>query len=389
MNKAILISTEVYTDLVNKEDKDQFILLMEELIGSENGICFISRDSKKLSNLSKEFNNDKIFYKTRPEVESMIKRNKDKKNYFVVIGNRDKDFETAVNNKFLYLVPLWTKHKDPKCIKYGVHINSIKVLGHVIKTVNNQNKWYYRLSLDDGTEIYSLISAHTRKGNISREEKELVEGFEKFLKQGNTTYYEILLYHFLASIANNNEFRDVNVWGIVPSSGLKLNQDMLNFKEKARYCMKGTVPRIMLNGSRPNNLFIRHKAITKSRWLQNQQRIAEGSTRHFDSIVLDDAYKGGKLKGKVVCVFDDYLTNGNTLESIRSLLKNQQVKKIIFVTLGRFSRDYFMQDYDIKGDVFTPNGYTYNLKKKCMIGNGIYDDEARVEVKNLYDIFNL
>ncbi len=64
----------------------------------------------------------------------------------------------------------------------------------VIRTINNQNKWYYKLDLDDGTKIYSLISAHTRKGNISSKEKELVQGFEDFLKK---EIFHIMKYYYI------------------------------------------------------------------------------------------------------------------------------------------------------------------------------------------------
>ncbi|MBE6075965.1 MAG: phosphoribosyltransferase [Clostridium lundense] len=387
MNKIIIISTEVFLDL-DYDKKEKFNEIINKIIEEKNAICIVSKSLSKLDNAKKQIHNTSVYYRTRNEIKNIILKNKDKPHYFIVFGNRDRDFELAVNNKFLYLVPLWTKDNHAKCIKYGVHIKNIDIFYEVIRTINNQNKWYYKLDLDDGTKIYSLISAHTRKGNISSKEKELVQGFEDFLKKGDISYYEILLYHFLAAIANNPEFREVTTWAIMPSSGTDLNENMMNFKEKARYCMKGMVPRNISQGLKTNNLFLRHTRVVKSHMMSYDERISKGASRHLESIIINDAYLGGKLKGKTVCVFDDYLTNGNSFEAIRNLLKTQKVKKIIFVSLGRFMRPYYYQNYSISGDVFS-KGYSFKLKNGRMIDYGEYDDNARREVENLHDIFNL
>lgn len=390
MEKIILISTDVVNDLEGDE-LENFFKIANRLIAQKNVICIISREENKLKTIQDKFegrNIKNVQYKTRINIRDIINDNKDKAHYFIVLGNRDKDFQLAVNNKFLYLVPLWTREKFDKCMKYGVHIRDMDALYKVIETINNQNKWFYKLELDDKTKIYSLISAHTRNWNISDKEKELVQGFEDFLKKGKVSYYEILLYHFLAAIANNPEFREVTTWAIMPSSGTELNNNMLEFKERARYCMKGAIPRCISKGDSPNNVFLRTKRITKSHDMSYEDRIRYGSTRHLDSIIINDAYDNGRLKNKVVCVLDDYLTNGNSFEAVRNILKKEQVKKIIFVSLGRFKRPYFYQDYKINGDVFHP-GYKYVLKHKKMIDYGCIDDNARKEVENLYDIFNL
>ncbi len=69
-------------------------------------------------------------------------------------------------------------------------------------------------------------------------------------------------------------------------------------------------------------------------------------------------------------------------------MRKAGANKIIFVSLGRFRRNYIYQDFKINGDVTIPNGFTYELKSReyreyhC-------NENARKEVKNLHDIFNL
>ena len=99
---------------------------------------------------------------------------------------------------------------------------------------------------------------------------------------------------------------------------------------------------------------------------------------------MNEHYKG-KLKGRVVCVFDDYLTNGNTFESLRNLLVACQVRKIIFVSIGKFrSSDencYVQKSFTISGDVYTGcYDATFNGSVPHVAS---FNDAARQSLENL------
>ncbi len=126
MNKIIIISTEVFLDL-DYDKKEKFNEIINKIIEEKNAICIVSKSLSKLDNAKKQIHNTSVYYRTRNEIKNIILKNKDKPHYFIVFGNRDRDFELAVNNKFLYLVPLWTKDNHAKCIKYGVHIKNIDI----------------------------------------------------------------------------------------------------------------------------------------------------------------------------------------------------------------------------------------------------------------------
>lgn len=383
MEKILIISKEVYKDYYDYNSNGGFEIFMDNMLAKNNKILFISRDSQEVNNIEKYFanlgynNQQGVYVCTRDKVKDLVKSNKG--NYFVVIGNRDKDFELAVNNKLLYIVPNWCNDIYYKSKKYGINISKIEELEQIIKTTNNQNNWYYKDLLEDGTKIYSLMSGMYKKWDVTPKEKELVIGFEKFLKEGKTDYYEILYYHFLAAISNLEEFKEIDIWGIAPSSGRNLNKDMLEFKDKARYMMKKQFTR------EGENLFLRHTQIIKSHSLNSITREKEGASRHLESIYLNPNYR---VRGKNICIFDDYLTHGNTFEAMRNILRKAGANKIIFVSLGRFKNNYIYQNFNIEGDVTIPNGFTYQEVKREYRG---YDcnDKARGEVKNLYDIFNL
>lgn len=117
--------------------------------------------------------------------------------------------------------------------------------------------------------------------------------------------------------------------------------------------------RWMMNGRKSESVFIRHTATEKSRFDSRDDRQRDDyCLKHFQSICVNDKYKG-KLKGRVVCVFDDYLTHGNTFEALRNLLIKCKVKKIIFVSIGKFKRKdeshYIQRSFSIEGDVYSKN----------------------------------
>lgn len=376
MRKIIIMSTDVYTDL-SIEEKENFDRLVNASIESGNKIIFTSRDLSKQDSLGEiSIDNKNIYFKIRDDVKSLIKKLEGKENYFIVIGNREQDLFMAANNKLFFIVPKWCTNYDDRVERYGIKVKSIKSLGKLIDIIINQQSWYYRLDLDDKTTILSLTNANTKYGTHSVEELELIEGFRSYLKEGNKKYSKILLLHFLASISNNPEFRDINDWGIMPSSGTQLNEDMILFKEKARELM---------NGRRKEPILIRHTETWKSHksWKNGRDRLP--CDRHFETITINTYYKkGNKLKGRTVCLFDDYLTNGTTFETARNLLLKAGVKKIFFVSLGRFGSYYHRQDYEITGDVFS-NKYTYR-KIGTRLEYGHINKMAISEIETLYDI---
>lgn len=141
----------------------------------------------------------------------------------------------------------------------------------------------------------------------------------------------------------------------------------------------------MMNGRKPDPIFIRHTATSKSRFDNRDVRQrSDYCQKHFRSIRVNDKYKG-KLKGRVVCVFDDYLTHNSTFEALRNLLIKCQVKRIIFVSIGKFKSSYESQYvqkiFSIDGDVYSGQ---YTAKFNTDAEHDVeFDDAARRSLENL------
>lgn len=391
MKRKILTMSVDFLDTIPEQEHEKFF---KDIFSLNFGIIFYTHDRKRFSSYLKYQNlyPKNIRFFTRGETRLFIK-NEDEKNRFLVIGSKDQDFILANNFKLVLLVPSWYKKLEQKALKYGLLINNLEQLTTFINTIYNQNYWYSSNKLDDSTYIFSLSDARSKYYSQSTEEKEIMEIFHDILKDGKLNFYEIFYYHFLSSISNNQAlFNDINIWGIFPSSSGQLNKEMYNFKEQVRYFMNGKVPpqTNTIYWENTNNILIRHTPTTKSHYDKDYERIEYGATKHLNTIHLHPYYDLKKLRGKNVCIFDDYLTHGNSFECARNLLKAAGVNKIIFVTLGTFNKNYQYQNFELSGNIFSPN-YNYKLIDKYIIDKKSFtiNKKAKDEVENLHHIFNL
>lgn len=389
MKKLIAFNLDL---IYRKIYKDEEIILdfgkeLDNMLkNSQNDICFYSRNIHKVNN-AREAVKGCYNVVLREDIKNKI-RNSESKEKFVIVGRKDKDFEMAVNNKILFIVPGWLE-AEKKAKKYGILVDTPKQMFQFIKTLNNQNYWYSVINVTDTTKVLSLMDARYGGYADSLEEKVVIQNFHRLLKEGDSRdYYEVLLYHFLAGMTNDKMFDDITIWGIIPSSTCQLNNDMMDFKEKVRYIKKCYEPK----NSQMNNILIRHTRKDKAHYLLPDKRKKIGAVQEFNTLMIDPAYKQKikKLKsvGKFnVCIFDDYRTYGNTFEAVRNLFESLGANKIICVALGDFRRTYHKNDYSITGDVYSEN-YQAQPKSRTTYRRAIIHDEAKNEVSNLYNIFN-
>ncbi|XP_068757795.1 uncharacterized protein [Montipora capricornis] len=270
----------------------------------------------------------------------------------IICGAVNEDLYVATNTKSFLLAALWVDAKEIVRL-YGVPAPTPKKMRAILNIVVNQTSWYYLCSFVDPvpTKVVSLCSANTYTGSsVSEDEKKIAEAFEAILKDGaeDRCVKEALLCHLMAAIAHDKDFREVQDWAVAPSSSPEPNKILTELKDHVRY---------MMNGKKRDPVFNRHSPTTKSRNDNPAERQKDDYTqKHFRSICVSEAYKD-KLKGRVVCVFDDYLTNGQTFEALRSLLVSCKVKKIIFVSIGKFKRGsesrYTQRHHSIEGNLYS------------------------------------
>lgn len=396
MKKAILINLDLLkTDnYIDSNVLTDLISNLNELTkDEENAICFYSIDYRTINMYEKlyqeEYPNSNFVFKTRTNVEKAMESHKDKSNYYVVVGRKNADFFMAIKHKVLLIVPTWITMEE-KAEKYGVKVDNIKQLIKFFNTLNNQNYWYSKLQVDDNTSVLSLMDARYGFYAKSYKEKEMIQNFQNLLKKGiSRSYYDILLYHFLSAMTNTNIFDDITLWGIIPSSDCTLNDNILQFKETVRGIKRGVQPRNLS----VNNLLIRHKIKEKAHY-DKFNRLTYGAEKEFETLLINPEFKTKieslKKEAKLnICIFDDYLTHGNTFESVRNLFNKLGANKIICVSLGSFCTCYKRNDYIMSGDLYN-NTYSYRHinNMDLHISEFNINDKAKSEIDSLYNIFN-
>lgn len=383
-------SFDTYFDPDLHANRDDFLVYAERLcLNEKNQVCFISAKANDLSAAQRVIQNPEFEYLSRKDATEFIKVNRAHNNYYVFISGKDIDFYTAANTKSLFIVPNWIP-MESKAQHYGVHVDSPSQLFQFVRTLNNHETWYARATIDPGIIVLSLMDGRYKYHSKTLNERDLIEHFENLLKYGSSrNYYEILLYHFLAGMTNSKLFDDIELFGMIPSSDCSLNTDIFTFMKQVRFIKKKRIPNVIPNGE---NLLLRKKAKPKAHESHTPiERIEIGPTEEFDTLCINPDFKDkiNKLRqnGKLnVCIFDDYLTHGNSFNAVRLLLKHLGANKVVFVSLGNFGQPFQKQEYSIEGDVYDI-GYKYKYVESSIISFH-YNDKAKDEIDKLYKIFN-
>ena len=379
----------------NHENRDAFLDYANQLcLTDSNSVVFISKDRNLLISYREHFYANgyvHFIYRTRAAAKEFIQNNKDRNNYFVFISGKEVDFRAAVNTGSLFIVPTWIPNED-KAAYYGVKVDTPKQLYNFIKTLNNQNNWFSKIEIQPNVTCLSLMDARYGYYAKNEEEKDMLLHFENLLKVGQSrNYYDILLYHFLAGITNTTMFDDIELFGMIPSSDRSLNQDIFHFMTQVRYIKKKQLPK--KGAMKSENLLLRHTRKVKAHEkYQGYQRMNMGAVDEFSTLCINPEFKDKinqlrKTNKFNVCIFDDYMTHGNSFNAVRNMLGFMNVNKIIFVSLGSFAKPLQVRDYTLFGDIYAP-GYDYILEKSEVINDISYNQSAKDEVAELYEIFN-
>lgn len=386
MNVHIILSSATIFD---QDDSiyDGIVEMLKEFKKRKYDLHFISHQRGKHKSFESCILKEsglKVKFQTRTDIRAVLKKpeNKERLKTVIVVGGSDDDLHLATNFKLLLIKPEWSYIKEPKAIKYGFSLGTPEKVAKMIDIIKNQQSWFFELDIDSNCKLYALTSANNN--SATGDEEAIIDSFRQILKKGHKKNFEALFFHFIASVMKSDELREIDIWSIMPSSGIALNSDMLEIKERCRY----------LNGRHKDNvkspLFIRHSPTRKSHQTSSDERLRTGAKKHLSTINLNPQYEKS-LKGKVVCVLDDYITNGTSFEALRNMLIKAGVKKVIFVAVGRFKKGEFgiyqKEDYQIDGDVFTSNYSFELLQRDPNFGvNGKYDARAKEEVGNIYSI---
>ncbi|XP_068734364.1 uncharacterized protein [Montipora capricornis] len=382
--KHVLIFSRKCLDLSSEELQQQMNKEIDALSTNRNfELHYTSHQNPTRELLRKIPEGLRITFQRRGEdLRKFIKERWQAGDVVIICGAVDKDLEVAATTGSFLLAALWVEDAEEKVRRYGVPAPTPKKMRAILNIVVNQTSWYCSCSLVDPvpTKVVSHCCANTYS-SVSEDERKMAEAFQAVLKDGaeNPSVKEVLLCHLMAAIAHDRDFREVQDWAVAPSSSPEPNEILTELKDRVRH---------MMNGKKSDAVFNRHSPTKKSRKDNPAKRQKDDYIqKHFRSICVSKDYKD-KLKGRVVCVFDDYLTNGHTFEALRNLLVSCEVKKIIFVSIGKFKREteffYIQRNYSIRGNLYSADyEATFEKRKEWRFK---INDAARRSLADLGDL---
>ncbi|WP_235586145.1 phosphoribosyltransferase [Lactococcus lactis] len=256
---------------------------------------------------------------------------------------------------------------DSKVIDYGLPILDFQDIIDCYKAFDINKDSYFKFEESDKFSVISINNANTMGMNRDEEEIRIKKIFETNLKADSHSREQIvllcLLFQLIHKVVSDKQFDSVEFWGTFPSSTYgKVDTSASFLKEAIRWIVGGN-PRAKKGV--PTEIFIRHSSM-KSKHSSGSCRLSNKCDRDFDTLILNPVLKG-KLVGKVVCIIDDYITNGYSAEAAKHILFQAGVSRVIFLSMGKFGYKYFQTNYQINGDV-TSAPYPFDFEGEKELG---------------------
>lgn len=320
---------------------------------------------------------DKIKFINRNDrqIKDKIKENKRKDIIFAVIGVVNEDAIFSFNCK----IPLFNPEKligeeliiSDKVKNYGLPFVKFKDVINCLKAYEIHEENYFNIPFDHKFSVISLNNANTyyRPENEERIKKIFAANLKGDVSERNQEILLILLFHLINEVTTNPYYESVKYWGTFPSSNPDNKDTAVSFlKESVRHILNG-------KPTKGPELLIRQKSMKSKHSNNDLARIENKSNKDFESLIVNPELVN-EIKGQVVCIIDDYITNGYSAEAAKHLLLAAGVKKVVFLSFGKFGRKYYSTNYDINGDV--SSAYSYNfineeLFRKYFDGKEIYN----------------
>lgn len=380
MKKLVLVSKYLFFDnndnLISKNLK-----WIDQCHDKDLCIAILAREqsNKKLRGLLPEEYKEKLKFVSRSNDSYNKIRESIKKGHLIsIVGVVDADAISAFQCKVPLFNPTFLQSNtlkiEEKVKNYGLPILSMSDVIECNIAYGLATKTYFQAESHKGNyKVLSLNNANTlHKIETEQRIKKLFQtNLKNDLNNSDRRVLLILYFHLIHEVLTNPLFEKVRYWGHFPSSSMDKNDTpTVQLKEALRK---------LINGMPRNNvpIFIRSKDTPKKQFRSNE-KLNDKCELDFDSLYINPKLKG-KLKGREVCIIDDYITTGYSAEAAKHLLFMAGASKVIFLSIGKFGKTYNDTEYEIEGDVFSDD-YRANFMGQKQIQNQYYEAEADLEI---------
>ncbi|MER5638218.1 phosphoribosyltransferase [Kitasatospora sp. NPDC002227] len=268
-----------------------------------------------------------------------------------LVGATDLDWRTGVNAGVVFIRALWatgTLRQVALTAQDPAHLYWI-----LDRHLLHEPQWLF--AMDDEARNYkvrSLFPPEVRFDgtNPSSFTLQHVFTYDIDVTAGNRSARDILMLHVLCA-AYLEGLLPARAWFCVYPSSTPgaVNHQLADFIKVAK---------VMTGASYKDDLLVRATQATDTSRARAQNRHGEVTiATQANTVHLNPAHRNTLARGKTVVVFDDFTTEGMSLDWARSLLTEAGATQVIGVTIGKYRKPYtfFSPRPGVEIDPFTPN----------------------------------
>lgn len=258
-------------------------------------------------------------------------------NQIVIVGTSEWDWRTGINAGVVHVHARWASHvRDNKgmiTLSAGEPADVGELLEYFFL---DEPRWAF--AHDDTArpfKIRSLLPPNARFPRSGGRTFKLQDVFtyDETITVGTQDARDVLMLRLLSSAYLDGTLPHRSLFCVYPSSSAgKVSQQLAGFLTKAKVMVGSYYREDLLErvGQAPDT--------SLERWRRSTGRASTADisiAAQTRTVRINPKYQG-KLKGKTVIVFDDFTTEGTSIEWARTLLASAKAEQVIALTIGKY-----------------------------------------------------
>ncbi len=283
-------------------------------------------------------------------------------NQIAMVGTSEWDWRTGINAGVVHVHARWASHVRDNKGMLTLSADEPADVGELLEHfLLDEPRWAF--SHDDDArsfKIRSLLPPNVRFPQAPGRTFELQDIFTRgrTITVGTQDARDILMLRLLSSAYLDGTLPHRSLFCVYPSSSPgKVSQQLAGFLTKAK---------VMVGSYYREDLLERVAQAPDTSWERAKKNWGQVSTADISigaqarTVRINPKYKG-KLKGKTVIVFDDFTTEGKSIEWARTLLASAKAAQVIALTIGKYGASRHTAYQLRPGTTIDPYQVSYHL----------------------------
>ncbi|WP_328436219.1 hypothetical protein OHA71_49365 [Streptomyces sp. NBC_00444] len=316
-------------------------------------------------------------------LQTVAERLKLRPNQIVLVGTSELDWRTGINAGVVHVFARWANHVRNAKGMITLSADEPADVGELLEHFFlDEPRWAF--SHDDDArsfKIRSLLPPNVRFPQAASRTFELQDVFTRgrTITVGTQDARDILMLCLLSSAYLDGTLPHRSLFCVYPSSSPgQVSQQLAGFLTKAKVMVGSYYREDLLErvAQAPDTSLERWKRSTGQSSTADISIGAQART-----VRINPKYRG-KLKGKTVIVFDDFTTEGKSIEWARTLLTSAQAAQVIALTIGKYGASRHTAYQLRPGTTIDPYQVSYHLAATSFVTTpvtgtaGLGPDEA-------------